>query len=212
MPAPFYLHHYRIHARKLSAYDTQPVAHPVKFSPLHHPYHPFAFGSLTVPMSTFVPNAPTTCYRLLTELQQVPSSDLNAFNALTLPRDLMFSDDAENRVPHPLRLATFLLAWKALEDITIAMPDDLNAAEKESDDYDFWSWALHRPLLAAFTQGRWRELRLLHPHRYLDTSVFLFHNMHYIERWILPEEPRLQQETRRRRYSELESNRACNHD
>lgn len=161
-------------------------------------------------MSTFAPKSPISCYRLLTELERLPLSDRYTFDSIILPRNLMFSDDGENHVASALRLATFLLAWKQLEVITIAMPDDLNAADKESDDYDYWSWALHRPLLAAFVQGRWRELRLLHPQRYLDTSVFLFHNMHYLEDWILPAEPRHQLETRRQRHSECASDWARN--
>lgn len=141
--------------------------------------------------------------RLLKELERLPVADRHSIQSITLPRDLMFYDDVENRVCVAVDLAAFLLAWKELHAITIAMPNDLSAAGKETDEYDFWSWALHRPLLAAFAQGRWSEVRLLHPQHYRDPLPFLFHNIEqYVEDWVLPTEPRHQLETRRARYWE----------
>jgi hypothetical protein len=101
----------------------------------------------------------------------------------------MGSDDAGNHLRPALHLAAVLLDWKELEAITIAMPEDLTAGQKETSDHDYWSWTLHRRLLAAFAQGRWQEIRLVHPTTYTDPNIFLYHNIKYVEEWILPLEP-----------------------
>ncbi|RHZ43026.1 uncharacterized protein CDV56_100170 [Aspergillus thermomutatus] len=153
-------------------------------------------------MTWLIPKT-TSCVQLLEELEHLPPTVRQSIRSITLGQNLMGFDDGENHLEVALRLAAFLLDWKELETITIAMPDDLSAAGQDTGSYDYWSWVLHEPLLRAFARGRWREVRLAHPKTYTDPNLFLYHNIEcYIEDWILPLEPRRQLNLRRSRYRE----------
>lgn len=143
-------------------------------------------------MADYKPQKYINCEQLLEELATLPLSRRQSFRSISLGS--FPTDDHGNHDTAFQRLAAFLLDWKELEAFTIEMPDDINAAEKcDVDDYFWWGRLLPWLLLAAFPQGRWREVRLVHPRAYSDFPYpFLFHNMgHYVEEWILPKQPRL---------------------
>lgn len=151
-------------------------------------------------METFTPKEFASCKHVLRQLKRLDIPTRQSFQSINLTRDLRWSDDYGNSIDNALHLANFLLAWKELEVITLPMPDDARAS-RGARDYDFFSWFLHRPLLNAFAQGRWRELRLLHPQRYSDSNVFLYHNIcFYVGPWVLPSEARKQVKELRERF------------
>lgn len=142
-------------------------------------------------METFTPEKFASCEHVLRQLKRLDIPTRQSIRSISLTRDSTCSEDHGNSIGNALRLAIFLLAWKELEVITLPMPDDKMASDFAGRDYNPWSWVLHRPLLNAFARGRYRELRLLHPHRYGDVDVFLYHNLCcYVEPWVLPLETR----------------------
>jgi hypothetical protein len=146
----------------------------------------------------YKPRKHINCVNLLAELKELSLSRRRSFRSISLG-DYSTADQG-NHNTYFRCLAAFLIDWEEIEELTIEMPNDLNASENcDTDDYTWWGRLLPQLLLGAFARGRWREVRLAHPRMYSGfSSPYLFHNVErYVEEWILPKQARLQCEESR---------------
>ncbi|KAK2811450.1 hypothetical protein FQN50_002073 [Emmonsiellopsis sp. PD_5] len=138
-------------------------------------------------MARVVPRPHTNCKALLDHLKNLPDTRREIIDSISLPGFLMNPCVAGNSAEHALNLAQFILRWKEINFVTIAMPDDIHLYEGPTSP-ELWSWVLPVPLLAAFRQGRWLKIRLLHPRHYPITPIIFFcaNIMYYVEKFLLP--------------------------
>ena len=107
----------------------------------------------------------------------------------------MAADDDHNR-DHAEELCQFLMHDIRLEDITLAVPDDLNAGTRKNEcQYDWFMWTLHKTLIKAFRGGHFHEIRLAHPAICAaNFSVYEFYNVKRIEDSLLEDYRQVQHE------------------
>ena len=131
-----------------------------------------------------------SCSDALRFLRTLPKSSRLQIKSLSLSYELMTADDSDN-LGYAKKLSKFLIAHMRLEDITLAVPDDLEAGteEKDEDEYAWFMWTLHEALLKAFKGGQFRRIRFVHPKMYnKNLSVYGFHNMeNHIEDMLIEE-------------------------
>jgi len=112
-------------------------------------------------------------------LRTLSKSSRLQIKSLSLSSELMAADDHDN-LGYAKRLCKFIIADMRLEDITLAVPNDMEAGTKGKgeDQYEWFMWTLHEALLKAFKGGHFRQIRFAHPKMCnKDISVYGFHNM-----------------------------------
>lgn len=81
-----------------------------------------------------------TCPEALQLLQALPKKYQMLIRKLSLPTLLMVADDLGNRY-HAEELSQFVIDNLRLEDVTLYVPDDLNAGTKKNEgQYEWFMW------------------------------------------------------------------------
>lgn len=129
-----------------------------------------------------------TCPDALQLLQALPKKYQVLIRKLNLPTLLMMADDMGNRM-HAEELSRFVIDNLRLEDVTLSVPDDLEAGTKEDEgQYEWFMWTMHKAFVEAFREGHFHEIRFAHPEPCTEnSSVHEFYNKGPIEDVLLEE-------------------------
>ena len=131
-----------------------------------------------------------SCSAALRFLRTLSKSSRLQIKSISLSSELMAADDSDNW-GYAKKLCKFLITDMRLEDITLAVPNDMEAGTegRGEDQYEWFMWTLHEALLKAFKGGHFRQIRFAHPKMCnKDLSVYGFHNMeNYIEGMLIEE-------------------------
>jgi hypothetical protein len=131
-----------------------------------------------------------SCSHALRFLQTLSKSSRLQIKRLSLSSRLMAADDYDNR-EYAQTLCKFIIADMRLDDVTLAVPNDMEAGTegKDKGQYEWFMWTLHEGLLQAFKGGQFRQIRIVHPNIYdKGLSVYGFYNVeNYIEDMLIEE-------------------------
>ena len=102
---------------------------------------------------------------------------------------------------HAPELSEWLVGKMRLEDVTLAVPDDLTVGTtpKGDEQYEWFCWVLHEALVTMFQGGHLHSLRFAHPSLYAtEVSAYDIHMVDtFLEDMLLSEYEEALQERKR---------------
>jgi hypothetical protein len=91
-----------------------------------------------------------SCENSLSALRQLPKHCRDQILELSIPPDVMATDDANNN-DHEKELGEYIInEMQSVSVITLSMPNDLAVSvEKDGSEYEYRSWTLHETMIGA---------------------------------------------------------------
>lgn len=132
-----------------------------------------------------------SCEKSLLALRELSKRCRDQILELSIPRDLMATDDADNN-DYEKELCEYIInEMQSVNVITLSMPNDLAVStEKDGSEYEYHSWTIHEMMIDALKSRRLATIRFSHPKKYghsfsLD-DLYRMHNVsNYMRRMLL---------------------------